>query len=154
MFKYLVILTLTANLLFINKISAQDFKGKATTYLTEAYGDTTSSGEILNPKTLTASHGYFPIGTVIEIVNLKNKKTIQVVINDNEISDEELTLEFTHAVGIALHVKEQEMIDTKFSVISWGKTSSNIAVNTPKTTDFKVDFRKYDYIKSTDSKKN
>ncbi len=154
MFKYTVILILLANLLTTTKISAQDFKGKVTTYLTEAYGDTTTSGEILNAKTFTASHEYFPLGTVINIVNLKNKKSIQVIINDNEISDDDLMLEFTHAVAQSLGIRDQETIDAKISVITWGKTAGNIAVNSNKEPDFKVDFRKYDYVKPTDQKKN
>lgn len=154
MLKYRLILTLIANLLFVLKISAQDFKGKATTYPTEAYGDTTSSGEILNAKTLTASHEYFPIGTLIEVVNLKNKKTIQVIINDNEVSDEELTLEFTHAVAQALEMRNNDVIEVRMSVINWGKPLGNIAVNAKKEPDFKVDFRKYDYVRPSDSKKN
>jgi rare lipoprotein A len=154
MLKLFYLLLVTANLLFINNISAQDFKGKATSYLTEAYGDTTTSGEILSKKTLTASHDYFPLGTVINIVNLKNKKTVQVTINDNEISDEDLTLEFTHEVAQMLAMKDQETIDVKISVITWGKTNSNLAENTKKESDFKVDFRKYDYVKPVALKKN
>ena len=154
MLKRLYFLLVTANLLFITNISAQDFKGKATTYLNEAYGDTTTSGEILSKKTLTASHEYFPLGTVINIVNLKNKKTVQVIINDNEISDDDLTLEFTHEVAQILAIKDQEMINVKISVMSWGKTSTNLAENTKKESDFKVDFRKYDYVKPVALKKN
>jgi rare lipoprotein A len=153
MLKRLYFLLVTANLLFITNISAQDFKGKATSYLTEAYGDTTTSGVILC-NTLTASHEYFPLGTVINIVNLQNKKTVQVTINDNEISDDDLTLEFTHEVAQLLALKDQETIDVKISVLSWGKTSTNIAENIKKEPDFKVDFRKYDYVKPVSLKKN
>jgi rare lipoprotein A len=154
MLKHTVILILIANLLITTKISAQDFKGKVTAYLTEAYGDTTTSGEILNAKTLTASHEYFPLGTVINIVNLKNKKSIQVIINDNEISDDDLMLEFTHVVAQGLGIRDQETIDAKISVVTWGKTMGNIAVNSNKEPDFKVDFRKYDYVKPSEQKKN
>jgi rare lipoprotein A len=154
MLKRLYFLLVTANLLFSSNISAQDFKGKATSYLNEAYGDTTTSGEILNKKTLTASHEYFPLGTVINVVNLKNKKSVQVTINDNEISDDDLTLEFTHEVAQILAMKDQDIIEVKISVISWGKTNTNIAENTKKEADFKVDFRKYDYVKPTALKKN
>jgi rare lipoprotein A len=154
MLKRLYFLLVTANLLFITNISAQDFKGKATSYLNEAYGDTTTSGAILSKKTLTASHEYFPLGTVINIVNLKNKKTVQVIINDNEISDDDLTLEFTHEVAQILAIKDQEMVDVKISVMSWGKSCTNLAENTKKESDFKVDFRKYDYVKPVALKKN
>lgn len=154
MLKHTFVLILIANLLITTKNFAQDFKGKATCYLSEAYGDTTTSGDILNAKTLTASHEYFPIGTVINIVNLKNKKVIQVIINDNEISDEDLMLEFTDVVAHALGMRTQETIDIKLSVVNWGKNQGNIAINSKKDPDFKVDFRKYDYVKPTEQKKN
>ena len=154
MLKRLYFLIATTNLLLITNISAQDFKGKATSYLTEAYGDTTTSGEILSKKTLTASHEYFPLGTVIAILNLKNQNSVQVTINDNEISDDNLTLEFTHKVSQILAIKDQEIIDVKISVITWGKACTNLAENTKKESDFKVDFRKYDYVKPIALKKN
>jgi rare lipoprotein A len=154
MLKHTFILILIANLLITTKIFSQDFKGKATSYMTEAYGDTTTSGDILNAKSFTASHEYFPIGTVIDIVNLKNKKIIQVIINDNEISDEDLMLEFTDAVAHALGMRSQETIDIKLSVVNWGKNQGNIALNSKKDPEFKVDFRKYDYVKPSDQKKN
>ncbi len=154
MLKHTFILIFIANLLITTKTFAQDFKGKATCYLSEAYGDTTTSGDILNAKTFTASHEYFPIGTVIDIVNLKNKKVIQVIINDNEISDDDLMLEFTDAVAHGLGMRTQETIDIKLSVVNWGKNQGNIAINSKKEPDFKVDFRKYDYVKPTEQKKN
>lgn len=154
MLKHSFVLILIANLLITTKNFAQDFKGKATSYLTEAYGDTTTSGDILNAKTLTASHEYFPIGTVVDIVNLKNKKVIQVIINDNEVSDEDLVLEFTDAVAHALDMRGQEMIDIELSVINWGNNQSNIAINAKKEPNFKVDFRKYDYVKPSKQKTN
>lgn len=154
MLKHSFFLILIASLLITTKNFAQDFKGKATSYLTEAYGDTTTSGDILNAKTLTASHEYFPIGTVVDIVNLKNKKVIQVIINDNEVSDEDLVLEFTDAVAHALDMRGQEMIDIKLSVINWGNNQGNIAINAKKEPNFKVDFRKYDYVKPSEQKTN
>ncbi len=154
MLKHTFVLTFIVNLLITTNIFAQDFKGKATSYLSEAYGDTTTSGDILNARTFTASHDYFPIGTVIDIVNLKNKKVIQVIINDNEISDDDLVLEFTDVVAHALGMRSQETIDIKLSVVTWGKNQGNIAINSKKEPDFKVDFRKYDYVKPSDQKKN
>lgn len=154
MLKHSFFLILIASLLITTKNFAQDFKGKATSYLTQAYGDTTTSGDILNAKTLTASHEYFPIGTVVDIVNLKNKKVIQVIINDNEVSDEDLVLEFTDAVAHALDMRGQEMIDIKLSVINWGNNQGNIAINAKKEPNFKVDFRKYDYVKPSEQKTN
>ncbi len=154
MLKHTFVLTFVVNLLITTKVFSQDFKGRATSYLTEAYGDTTTSGDILNAKTFTATHDYFPIGTVIDIVNLKNKKVIQVIINDNEISDDDLVLEFTDVVAHALGMRSQETIDVKLSILTWGNNQGNVAFNSKKEPDFKVDFRKYDYVKPTEQKKN
>ena len=154
MLNHKVILILITNLLITTNFFAQDFKGKATTYLTAAYGDTTTSGDILNAKTFTASHDYFPIGTVIDIVNLKNKRVIQVIIDHNEISDDDLVLEFTNVVAHALCMRSQEIIDVKLSILTWGNNQGNIAFNYRKETDFKVDFRKYDYVRRSEKNKN
>ena len=154
MLKHTFVLTFVVNLLITTKVFSQDFKGRATSYLTEAYGDTTTSGDILNAKTFTATHDYFPIGTVIDIVNLKNKKVIQVIINDNEISDDDLVLEFTDVVAHALGMRSQETIDVKLSILTWGNNQGNVAFNSKKEPDFKVDFRKYDYVRQSAQKKN
>lgn len=91
---------------------------------------------------------------MINIVNLKNKKSFQVFINDNEISDDDLPLEFTHEVAQILALKNQETINVKISVMTWGKTCTNLAENTKKQSDFKIDFRKYDYVIPLNLKKH
>ena len=121
MLKHTIILISNANLLITTKFFIQDVKEKTASYLLEAYGNTTTSGDILNAKTFMASHEYFPVGTVIDIVNLKNKKVIQVIINDNEISDDDSMLKFTDAVAHALGMRLQETIDIKLLVITLGK---------------------------------
>ena len=78
-------------------------------------------GDILNAKTFTASHEYFPVRTVIYIVNLKNKKVIQVITNDSGISGDDSMLKFTDAVAHALGMRLQETIDIKLLVITLGK---------------------------------
>jgi hypothetical protein len=155
MLKYLYTLIILTYLSSHTQVSAQDFKGKATTYTSDVYGDTTITGDVIAPQLLTASHEYFSMGTIIEIKNLKNNKSVQVVINDNEISDPSFSLEYTEAVGKALCTLKDEIIDVKITIISWGnKTGGNIAINSKKENDFKVDFRKYDYIKTNNIKKN
>lgn len=155
MLKYLYTLIILTYLSSHTQVSAQDFKGKATTYTSDAYGDTTITGDVINPQLLTASHEYFSMGTIIEIKNLKNNKSVQVVINDNEVSDPSFSLEYTEAVGKALYTLKDEIIDVKITIISWGnKIGGNIAISSKKENDFKVDFRKYDYIKTNNMKKN
>jgi rare lipoprotein A len=53
--------------------------GKASWY---KLGGTTASGERANPNQLTAAHRNLPFGTLVDVTNLANGKTVTVRIND------------------------------------------------------------------------
>lgn len=57
-------------------------KGIACYYSPEFQGRFTASGERYNSAKLTAAHRTFPFGTLVEVRNLQNDKTVQVTIND------------------------------------------------------------------------
>jgi rare lipoprotein A len=42
----------------------------------------TASGEIFNPKKMTAAHKTLPFGTKVKVTNLDNKQSVVVTIND------------------------------------------------------------------------
>lgn len=56
--------------------------GIASWYGQEFHGRPTSNGEIYNMHDLTAAHRTLPFGTVVEITNILNGRTITVRIND------------------------------------------------------------------------
>ncbi|MCV0429045.1 MAG: septal ring lytic transglycosylase RlpA family protein [Roseibium sp.] len=62
-------------------VSANSFQqcGKASWY---KLGGTTASGERANPHGLTAAHRSLPFGTMVEVTNLSNGKSVTVRIND------------------------------------------------------------------------
>ena len=91
---------------------------------------------------------------MIKTVNLKNKKVTQVIINDNEVSEEGFLVEFTDAVTYSLGLHTQEKVNIKLSVINCGKIQGNIAIDSKKKPDFKGNFRKYNHIKLTEQKRN
>jgi len=53
--------------------------GKASWYKLRG---TTASGERANPAGLTAAHRTLPFGTLVDVTNLSNGKTVKVRIND------------------------------------------------------------------------
>ena len=53
--------------------------GKASWY---KLGGTTASGERANPQGMTAAHRSLPFGTMVEVTNLANGKSVTVRIND------------------------------------------------------------------------
>jgi len=57
-------------------------KGLASWYGREFHGKTTASGEKFNMNELTAAHKTLPFGTIVEVKNLENGKTVRLKIND------------------------------------------------------------------------
>lgn len=56
--------------------------GKASWYGEEFHGKPTASGEIFNMHKKTAAHKTLPIGTYVKVLNLSNKKSTVMRIND------------------------------------------------------------------------
>jgi rare lipoprotein A len=56
--------------------------GVASYYADKFIGKKTANGEIFSQKKMTAAHNTLPLGTYIEVTNLRNKKTIRVKVND------------------------------------------------------------------------
>lgn len=52
--------------------------GKTSYY----FGRKTASGDFYNKNSLTAAHKTLPFGTIVEVTNLANGKSIEVIIND------------------------------------------------------------------------
>ncbi|MCL1865601.1 MAG: septal ring lytic transglycosylase RlpA family protein [Spirochaetes bacterium] len=57
-------------------------KGLASWYGREFHGKTTASGEKFNMNELTAAHKTLPFGTIVEVKNFENGKTVRLKIND------------------------------------------------------------------------
>ncbi len=73
-----------AGLIYRKKMHAQggiEF-GKATFYGLAVQGHYTASGEIFDLNELTAAHKSLPFGTVVEVTNMANGKSVQVRITD------------------------------------------------------------------------
>ncbi len=76
-----------AALLFIGGLLAAESQiivasAVASFYGDEYHGRPTSSGEIFDMNALTAAHKTLPFGTMLEVTNLENNRTVIVRIND------------------------------------------------------------------------
>ena len=56
--------------------------GKASYYADKFNGRKTANGEIFDNNKMTAAHKTLPFGTVVIVKNMKNNKTVKVIIND------------------------------------------------------------------------
>ena len=45
-------------------------------------GKKTASGEIFDPEALTMAHRTLPLGTRVRVTNLRNQRTVEVMVND------------------------------------------------------------------------
>jgi rare lipoprotein A len=57
-------------------------EGMASWYGPGFHGNTSASGEVFNENAMTAAHRTLPFGTVVQVTNLDNGRTISVRIND------------------------------------------------------------------------
>ena len=54
----------------------------ASFYHTKFEGKKTANGEIFSNNSLTAAYNHVPLGSILEITNLKNNKNVIVRVND------------------------------------------------------------------------
>ncbi|HEV8267820.1 MAG TPA: septal ring lytic transglycosylase RlpA family protein [Thermoanaerobaculia bacterium] len=66
----------------IRPASGATQRGLASWYGTEFANLPTASGEIFRPEKVSAAHRTLPLGTVVDVVNEKNGRTVRVRIND------------------------------------------------------------------------
>ena len=57
-------------------------KGKATYYANKFHGRRTANGEVFSNKKLTAAHLKLPFGTIINVTNVDNGRSVEVRVND------------------------------------------------------------------------
>ena len=56
--------------------------GKASYYADSLAGNPTASGEIYDPRALTAAHRKLPFGTLIDVRTMDGRRTVRVRVND------------------------------------------------------------------------
>jgi len=67
---------------YLKSGESQDRFGKATWYGSAVQGNGTASGATFDSNLLTAAHKYLEFGTLVEVTNLANGKSVTVEIND------------------------------------------------------------------------
>jgi rare lipoprotein A len=82
----------------------EELKGLASWYGQEYAGRTTANGEIFDPMKLTAAHRTLPFGTLVDVRNPKNERSVAVRINDRGpfVGNRIIDLSYAAALQIAL----------------------------------------------------
>ncbi|MFQ5480160.1 MAG: septal ring lytic transglycosylase RlpA family protein [Thermodesulfobacteriota bacterium] len=62
--------------------SGKPYRGIASWYGPNFNGKLTASGEVYDMNALTAAHKTLPLGTIVDVKNLENGRTVRLTIND------------------------------------------------------------------------
>ena len=97
--------------------------GTATYYAKRFHGRTTASGVKFNQNALMAAHHYWPFGTVVRVINRKNKRTVRVRIVDRLARRSKAIIDLSHKAARELRFLRtgQGRIPVRLEVLKWGK---------------------------------
>ncbi len=83
-------------------LGAWEQKGTASWYGGKFHGRLTANGETFDTNKMTAAHRHLPFGTLVEVTNMANGKSVQVRINDRGPFVDDRIIDLSHAAASAL----------------------------------------------------
>jgi rare lipoprotein A len=92
-------------------------KGKASYYSNKFKGRRTSSGQKYHPDSLTCAHHKLPFGTMLEVTNLTNGKTVRVKVNDRLGRKSKRIVDLSMAAARELEMIHQGVIPAKITCV-------------------------------------
>jgi len=97
-------------------------RGLASWYGGVFNGRKTASGERFDMNALTACHPTLPFGSLVRVVNMRNKHTVVVRINDRgDLIDEGRIIDLSKAAAERLSMTQSGLAKVKLEVISLGR---------------------------------
>ena len=106
------------------KIAAQRkalLRGMATWYGTVFNGRQTASGETFDMYAMTACHPTLPFGSLVKVVNLKNKRSVIVRITDRGYLSEGRIIDLSYGAAQQLAMTEAGIAPVVLEVLSRGR---------------------------------
>jgi rare lipoprotein A len=91
--------------------------GTASWYGDYFEGKTTASGEPFNMYDLTAAHPELPLGTLVRVTNLRNRKTVVVRINDRGPVVPGRIIDLSYSAANALHMSHGGLQRVRLDVV-------------------------------------
>ena len=95
----------------------EEVQGEATWYGPLFNGMNTDSGDAFDMEKLTASHRNFPMGSMIEVTNPENGKSVTVKINDRHNLHGEIQLSISRKAAKVLGVYPKKTFKVSFMLI-------------------------------------
>ena len=95
-------------------------RGIASWYGSMLNGRLTASGERFDMHALTACHPTLPFGTLVRVLNLRNKKSVVVRINDRGDLAPGRVIDLSYAAAQQLNITEAGLAPVALEIISLG----------------------------------
>ncbi len=95
-------------------------RGLASWYGAEFAGLPTASGEIFRPERISAAHRTLPLGTVVDVRNEANGKTVRATINDRGPFIAGRILDLSRAAATALDSVSAGVVPVTLTVVAVG----------------------------------
>jgi len=97
------------------------FRGIASWYGSVFNGRQTANGEVFNMNAMTACHPSLPFGTWVRVVNLRNKKSVVVRINDRGyLGDERRIIDLSYGAAEKLGMTRAGLARVSLEVLPQG----------------------------------
>ena len=94
--------------------------GVSSYYGPKFHGRKTANGEIFDMYKISAAHRFLPLGTIVKVTNLDNRKTLKIRINDRGPFVNNRILDCSYAAALKLDFVEQGTANIKLVVITMG----------------------------------
>jgi rare lipoprotein A len=119
----------TASVLPATRPSAKPYQvGTASWYGDYFEGRPTASGEPYNMYDLTAAHPTLPLGTLVKVTNLRNRRTVIVRINDRGPIVPGRIIDLSYNAARVLRFEEQGIQRVRLDVVPAHRTAATLAL--------------------------
>jgi rare lipoprotein A len=94
-------------------------RGIASWYGGEFIGRRTANGEIMQGNRLTAAHRTLPFGTIVDVTNKRNGRTVRVRINDRGPVPEDRIIDLSPVAAAQLGMKRRGLAPVEVKPATW-----------------------------------
>jgi rare lipoprotein A len=98
----------------------QSWHGMASYYGKKFHGKKTANGEIYNMHAFTAAHKTLPLGTMVKVTNIANRKSVIVKINDRGPYIQGRIIDLSYAAAQKLDYVGNGTAEVKIKVLKFG----------------------------------
>lgn len=121
--KYLLAISLIFVCFHSNgQLLGDNYYGIASHYAENFYGKITANGDTLNKKEFTAAHKSLPFNTLLEVVNLKNNRSVIVRINDRGPYIPGRIIDLAEASAKEINLIKRGTTPVKITIIGFNNT--------------------------------